>query len=124
MPRTIIDFGHGCTVWRVPISLPCNVPVLPGTPDCSAPIDQRTERCAVDAYWMVGRAMVCDHHIRGALEDDMLAVLREEYPWVEEPPPWAEMTRYAQEDAWPRWDPRSPNYEPDDPLDFDGTTDG
>lgn len=103
--RPILDFGDGFTVWRVPISLPCQVPVLPGTDDCVAPIELRTERCAVDAYWMMGRAMVCDHHIRHSMEPETLDLVLKEYPWVElEPRPWNEMHRYPQEQAQPDWD--------------------
>lgn len=102
--RPILDFGDGFTLWRVPISVPCQVPVVPGTPDSGAPIEQRTERCAIDAYWMLGRAFVCDHHLQACVEDDVMAEVLTAYPWVEwERRPWDEMHRYPQEQARPGW---------------------
>lgn len=63
------DEMHTVGVMRVPLSLPCQVPVLPGTGDVTAPIEERTERCATDAWWLFGRAMVCTEHLRVLLGD-------------------------------------------------------
>jgi hypothetical protein len=100
-----IDFGEFCAT-RVPISLPCQVPVVPGTGDCTAPIAERTERCAVDAWWMVGKAMMCTLHLRYAMPGvvDEFEALDE---WTgfnpREELPWEQMHRYDQADAQPTW---------------------
>jgi hypothetical protein len=57
----------------LPISLPCPVPVLPGTgetmrDDEAIPLEERTECCAVDAFWFMGQMPVCDLHLLTALE--------------------------------------------------------
>jgi hypothetical protein len=53
---------------------------------------------------MMGRAFVCDHHLRGIVEPDVLATIEAEYPWVEwERTPWNEMHRYPQHMAQPDW---------------------
>lgn len=93
-------------IMRVPISLPCMVPVVPGTPDSTAPIEQRTERCAVDAWWMIGRAMICDLHLRSVLGDDYGPTVAQ---WPDlvlnqrETVPWEQMHRYDQASAQPDW---------------------
>jgi hypothetical protein len=58
---------------RLPISLPCPVAVLPGTPQTMRdgdviPMEERTEACAVDAFWAIGGQIVCDVHLREACE--------------------------------------------------------
>ena len=94
-------------VMRIPISLPCNVPVLPGTPDTDAPIEQRTERCAVDAWWMLGQATICTLHLRGVLPD-VLADVEADPEFhgynATELLPWVQMHRYEQTDARPVWE--------------------
>lgn len=103
--RPVLDFGSGVIIWRVPISLPCNVPVVPGTPDTSAPIEQRTERCAVDGWWNVGRAFVCDHHLAEMfIGTEILEEVRAAYPGLPEPLPWETMHRYSQDQAVPAWE--------------------
>lgn len=113
----MIDMVH---IARLPISLPCPVPVFPGTPDTmrdgeAIPMEERTEKCCVDAFWMLGAQITCDVHLRVACElmdidyeglldeaaempgyskAEMLAAWRER-----EAVPWAERHRYAQEDA-------------------------
>ena len=52
------------TIVRVSLSLPCKIPVLPGTGRTDAPIKKRTEYCATDAWWFTGKIPVCDQHIR------------------------------------------------------------
>jgi len=44
--------------------LGCCVPVVPGTTDTDAPIEQRVELCAIDANWIVGMVPTCDVHVR------------------------------------------------------------
>lgn len=94
---------------RVPISLPCPVPVLPGTPDTvdadgePIPIERRTEACAVDAFWLIGAQLCCDVHARQACEllgidyDELLAEAGG--PFRTEEKPWHERHRYPQADA-------------------------
>jgi hypothetical protein len=102
---------------RLPISLPCPVPVLPGTPDTMRdgepiPLEERTEACAVDAFWMIGAQVCCDIHFRIALDllkldyDDVQEEAAGNYDipaepllehWrKEEAKPWAERFRYPQ----------------------------
>lgn len=96
-------------IMRVPISLPCTVPVLAGTPDTDAPIEQRTERCAVDGFWIIGRAPICDLHLRSVMDaDDYERVCAQEPAVViteRETLPWSEQHRYPQERADPGWGP-------------------
>lgn len=93
---------------RLSISLPCPVPVLPGTPETMregepVSLDERTEACAVDAFWMIGGQLTCDVHLRQACEllDIDYASLEEESggPYTTEEKPWAERRRYDQESA-------------------------
>ncbi len=93
-------------IMRVPISLPCQVPVLPGKPVIDAPIEQRTERCAVDGWWMVGRAIICTHHLREMMPDVFEAYMGDLNS--RETIPWAEMHRYDQEQAVPEWERKVP----------------
>lgn len=97
---------------RVGLSLPCMLPVVPGTPRTDAPIEERTETCNVDAWWTLGAAFVCDLHFREALailEEDYDALVARcradmaedfgqapEIPNATERKPWAEMHRYPQ----------------------------
>lgn len=50
----------------IPITglLGCCIPVIPGTQNADAPLEQRTELCAIDANWIVGRVPTCDIHVR------------------------------------------------------------
>jgi len=90
---------------RVPITgtIGCGVPVLPGTPDADAPLEDRTELCAVDAHWIIGMVPTCDHHARlvcSMTDIDWPGVLAE----VERDPgsaeqPWADRMRHPQVDA-------------------------
>jgi hypothetical protein len=98
-------------IMRIPLSLPCQVPVVPGTGDATAPIEQRTERCAADAWWMVGRAFLCSQHLRLVLGDDEFNATVAE--WIlhggagladSETKPWAERHRYDQASATPEWE--------------------
>jgi hypothetical protein len=93
---------------RIPISVPCPVPVLPGTPDTmrdgdAIPMEERTERCHVDAFWFIGGQPTCDVHLRvacGLLEvdyDDLCAEAGG--PFTSEEKPWSERYRYPQSDA-------------------------
>lgn len=86
----------GFDIIRVNISLPCTIPVLPGTPDTDAPIEQRTEVCAVDAFWVVGLAHICDHHLAQALGEDFAEVTAG-HEATYHGMPWAERHRYDQE---------------------------
>ncbi len=55
---------------RVPITglIGCAVPVLPGTHDHDAPLEDRTELCAIDADWLIGAVPTCDLHARYVCE--------------------------------------------------------
>jgi hypothetical protein len=81
----------------------CGVPVLPGTPEWDAPLEERTELCAVDANWLVGMVPTCDHHVRGICEmvdvdwPGVVAEARRDLPSAERP--WAARTRHPQADA-------------------------
>lgn len=46
----------------------CCVPVVPGTCDTDAPMDERTELCAIDANWLTGMVPTCDLHVRVVCE--------------------------------------------------------
>jgi hypothetical protein len=94
-------------VMRIPISLPCQVPVLPGTPDTTADITNRTERCAVDGFWMVGVAIICDLHLRDLLGDSYETTCGDVALSPRETLPWAEMHRYDQTSAAPSWGTQS-----------------
>jgi hypothetical protein len=88
-------------ITRLPISLPCNVPVDPTTGNADLPLEQRSEKCATDAFWMVGAVPTCDSHLRLVCEiteidyDGIWHEMGEEAP----PPdatPWLERHRYSQ----------------------------
>lgn len=85
---------------RVGISLPCQVPVVPGSPQTDAPIEQRTETCSTDAWWVFGRASICHLHLAeavGAEARDLLAEdMGEGIPNEWERLPWHEQHRYEQ----------------------------
>ena len=94
---------------RLPFSLPCPAPVLPGTPDTMRngkpiPLEERTEKCAVDAFWMIDAQVTCDVHLRVFCElmdldyDELLADAGGEARAVESKP-WHERHRYPQDDA-------------------------
>jgi hypothetical protein len=94
---------------RLPISLPCPIPVLPNTPRTDADAEAKTDTCRVDAWWMVGFAVICDVHFRQMCElvgedyDDIVAQLRRDCPEfadadipnMTESQPWERMYRYA-----------------------------
>jgi hypothetical protein len=91
---------------RLPISLPCPVPVLPGTPQTmrdgdAIPIEERSEACAVDAFWMLGGQVLCDVHAQeacGLLGIDYADLLDEAGGEFDtEAKPWAERFRYPQD---------------------------
>jgi hypothetical protein len=81
----------------------CGVPVIPGTSDCEAPLDQRTELCAVDANWIAGMVPTCDVHVRVLCEmvdidwPGLVAESGRDLTVAERP--WAERERHSQEDA-------------------------
>jgi hypothetical protein len=90
---------------RLPISLPCPVAVLPGTPQTMRdgepiPMEERTEACAVDAFWAIGGQILCDVHLREAcelLEIDFDGLVDEAGGSAScEDKPWAERHRYEQ----------------------------
>lgn len=111
---------QGVFFTRLPISLPCATPVVPTTGVAvrngePVPMEERTEFCAVDAFWMMGALPCCDIHLRdvcalievdyegllveaahnpayGTDPDDILAHWREG-----EKVPWSERHRYEQE---------------------------
>lgn len=91
----------GIFFMRAPISLPCSVPVVPGTSDTDAPIEERTEVCAVDAFYMMELAMICDHHGLGLFGVEEWGQIIEGLggPMLYDGEPWAERHRYDQEFA-------------------------
>lgn len=98
MGETSTD-APGVPILRVPISLPCQVPVLPGTARTDAPIDERTECCATDAFWMIGRAMICDLHLREILGAEYEDTCGDVELNRSEQGPWEERHRYAHADV-------------------------
>lgn len=67
-------------VTRVSLSMPCSVPVLPGTKDANAPIEQRTDKCATEGWWWVGERPICDPHFRefvGMVGDNYAEIVSE-----------------------------------------------
>ena len=120
MSETPNGDGLGVYFTRLPISLPCAIPVVPATGEAMRngepiAIEERTEYCAVDAFWMMGAAPCCDIHMKdvcGVIDvsydgliteaaanpayerdaDEILAAWRED-----EKVPWAERRRYPQD---------------------------
>lgn len=88
-------------IMRVPISLPCQVRVLPGTPVADGPIEDRTEFCAVDAWWMVGTGLICTRHLREWLRDGFDETVGDVQLNASELRPWAEQHRYDQATVHP-----------------------
>lgn len=89
---------------RVPISLPCVTPVVPATGDCKAPIEQRTEKCARDAWWIFELAPTCHMHMYAIAEIfgfDLDGLVAERgYPINRtERLAWGEAHRYPQDEA-------------------------
>jgi hypothetical protein len=71
--ETMDDPEVQVTFTALPIQVACPVPVAPGgrTVDDDGeplPMEQRTERCAVPAHWMLGRQVSCDIHTAMACE--------------------------------------------------------
>jgi hypothetical protein len=109
----VVGDGKGIdyVVTRVPISLPCVMPVRPGTEgecDLREP-DDRTELCATDAWWMIGAMPICDQHLRVGLREmgddyeDMLREYRRRHPLPmmgvpneDERLPWSRRHRYPE----------------------------
>jgi len=96
------------TFTPLPIQVACPVPVTPegATMDAAGEpisIEERTERCAVWAHWMIGRQVSCDVHTAQACEllgIDFDDLVREAGRRVEDArKPWAERRRSTQEDA-------------------------
>lgn len=86
----------------------CCVPVVPGTEDIDAPMEERTERCAVDAHWIVGAAPCCDIHAKVMCE---VAGWDWDEFWQEAgrtaesvAVPWADRERHSQEDTQAHFD--------------------
>ena len=96
------------TFMPLPIQFACPVPVTPGgqTIDDDGepiPIEQRTERCAVWAHWMIGGQVSCDIHTEQAchflgIDFDGLVVEAGRDP-ADARVPWADRQRSTQEDA-------------------------
>lgn len=94
--------GTPISFMPIPITgtIGCGVPVLPGTPDVEAPLDERTELCAMDANWLVGAVPTCDHHVRTvceAVDIDWPGVLAE--AGRDSARPWSEDDRHSQGNA-------------------------
>jgi hypothetical protein len=86
-------------IMRVPISLPCEVllePMLDPPPEA--------ERCATDAWWMIGRAMICTEHLRGVLGDDWDEIVGDIPLNPSELLPFDQRHRYSQDQARPSWE--------------------
>lgn len=83
--------------------LGCGVPVLPGTAEIDAPLEDRTELCAVDAHWLIGLVPTCDHHARAVCEiaeidwKGVVAEAGREMSSAERP--WGERKRHSQAEA-------------------------
>ena len=106
-PETPDSWDGRVLFFPLPIQLACPVRVTPtgdtmrnGEP---IPMEERTERCAVWAHWMIGGQVSCDVHTAIACEllgidfDDLVT---EAGRRVEDArSPWAERRRSTQEDA-------------------------
>jgi hypothetical protein len=146
-----VSEGQEVFIARLPLSLPCPVPVMPGTGEttepCHAcgggrvtvtlpmgpddtmvktecevcggtgqapvPISLRTEKCHVDAWWMLGGQVTCDIHLKLACQylgldyNSMLIEAAGVYGetaagvlagcQMDESIPWAERHRYPQD---------------------------
>jgi hypothetical protein len=92
-------------ITQIPILglVPCSVPVLPGTSRFDAPLEERTELCAVDSHWLVGRAPTCDTHLAAIcamLEWDWAELIAEAGRDLEDANrPWDERERHSQKAA-------------------------
>lgn len=79
----------------------CVIPVVPGTPNTDAPLDERSELCAVDANWIVGSAPTCDVHMKVVCETagwDWLELLEEAgRDATNADRPWADRQRHSQD---------------------------
>lgn len=105
----------GVIIMRIPISLPCVVPVRPADGVAAIdgeplPIEERTEKCCRDAFWTFELAPVCDMHLREICPvagDDyasLIEAFQAENPGYDGPSaterlPWDEGHRYPQEQA-------------------------
>jgi hypothetical protein len=98
-------------IMRVPISLPCVVPVDPETGRAMddegepLPIDQRPEKCCRDAWWFFEAAPMCDMHMRELMGAGIISGTYDELleenghqPNERELEPWPGY-RYDQEEA-------------------------
>jgi hypothetical protein len=97
--------GIGITFMPIPITgtIGCGVPVLPGMPEADAPLEDRTELCAVDANWLIGAVPTCDHHARVVCElteIDWPGVVAEAGREMDSADrPWADRERHSQAEA-------------------------
>jgi hypothetical protein len=94
--------GTEISFMPIPITgtIGCAVPVLPGSADVDAPLEDRTELCAMDANWLVGAVPTCDHHARVVCETvdiDWPGVLAE--AGRETARPWRAGERHPQDAA-------------------------
>ena len=66
------------------------------------PMEERTEHCCVNAWWVIGRQILCDVHLKEAcalLDIDWDGVVEEVGGLnTEEQKPWTERHRYPQDD--------------------------
>lgn len=95
------------TFLPLPIQVACPVPVTPDGETMrdgdAIPMEERTQRCAVWAHWMIGGQISCDCHTLMACElagIDFDGLVREagRAPAAARKP-WAERRRSTQEDA-------------------------
>jgi hypothetical protein len=95
----------GITFTRIQLTgmIGCGVPVLPGTSEIAAPLEDRTELCAVDAHWLIGLIPTCDHHVRLVCEMTEIdwpgLVAEAERKMESAERPWADRQRHSQADA-------------------------
>jgi hypothetical protein len=92
----------------LPIMVACPIPVTPDgrtldDHDDPLPLDQRTDRCAVWAHWMVGGTIACDIHCElfcrlGGIDFDELVRDVGRTP-ADARQPWHQRERATQADA-------------------------
>lgn len=100
--------GQQVVFMPLPIQLACPVPVTPDgrTMDDNGeplPMEERTDRCAVWAHWMIGGQVSCDIHTAifcDVAEIDFDELVEEAGRDIDDARlPWASRERSTQEDA-------------------------
>lgn len=118
---------------RLAMSAPCRACVQPGTGSVEGELEERTEYCATDAWWLIGASLsICDAHFRLFCHDSGIdygeaarlaqANSGKPVPNEDEQQPWELRRRYASEVA--RIPRKSGGHRRDDPRKKGGEAHG